>query len=321
MQNSTLCLARFTGIFILASSACMPAVAAQCSAITLVAPFPAGSTTDVIARAMARDMGSRLSLPIVVENKPGAEGQIAAQDVVRAKPDGCRLLFATSGNLSIAPYLRKKPPYQARDFTPIADVGRYTYVLYTSTTLPARSYAEFVEQVKRQPGQYNYGTGSNTNLIAFAFISQKSGLDMTRIPFQGEPPALQEMVAGRVQAIVATTLGIPYVKSNQLKALAVLSPKRTPLLPDTPTLKELGLPSLDIVPWAGLVGPAGLPDETTERLHTAAAQALQDKDVASAARAAGFELSTSSRAEFEKMVTEQDEVYRKRIQELGLPQQ
>jgi len=183
-------IARFARGAVLALLAAAPtAKAADCPVIALVAPFPAGSTTDTIARALAKDMGRQLATAIVVENKPGAEGQIAALDVLKAKPDGCRLLFATSGNLSIAPHIRRQPPYEVhRDFTTIADVGRYTYLLYTNASFPARNYAEFVAEVKRKPGQYNYGTGSNTNLMAFAHLSQKSGLEMTRVPFKGEPP-------------------------------------------------------------------------------------------------------------------------------------
>lgn len=313
-------IARFARGAVLALLAAAPtAKAADCSVITLVAPFPAGSTTDTIARALAKDMGKQLATAIVVENKPGAEGQIAALDVLKAKPDGCRLLFATSGNLSIAPHIRRQPPYEVhRDFTTIADVGRYTYLLYTSASFPARNYAEFVAQVKHKPGQYNYGTGSNTNLMAFAHLSQKSGLEMTRVPFKGEPPAIQEIIAGRVQAIVATTMGIPYVESGRLRALAVMGPRRAELLPDTPTLAELGVPPLDIVPWAGLFGPAGVPPVTADRLHEIVNKALVNKEVAQAARAAGFELNASSRQEFERLIAEQDTVYRQKIQELGL---
>ncbi|MDX3904296.1 MAG: tripartite tricarboxylate transporter substrate binding protein [Pigmentiphaga sp.] len=313
-------IARFARSAVLSLLAAAPAAkAADCPVTTLVAPFPAGSTTDTIARALAKDMGTQLTTAVVVENKPGAEGQIAALDVLKAKPDGCRLLFATSGNLSIAPHIRRQPPYEARrDFTAIADIGRYTYLLYTSASFPARNYAEFVAQVKRKPGQYNYGTGSNTNLMAFAHLSQKSGLEMTRIPFKGEPPAIQEIIAGRVQAIVATTMGVPHVENGRLRALAVMGSRRTELLPDTPTLAELGVPALDIVPWAGLFGPAGVPSATAERLHAIVNKALASKEVSQAARAAGFELNASGRPEFERLIAEQDAVYRQKIQELGL---
>ena len=313
-------IARFARGAVLALFAAVPAArAADCPVIALVAPFPAGSTTDTIARALAKDMGKQLATAIVVENKPGAEGQIAALDVLKAKPDGCRLLFATSGNLSIAPHIRRQPPYEVhRDFTTIADVGRYTYLLYTSASFPARNYAEFLAQVKHKPGQYNYGTGSNTNLMAFAHLSQKSGLEMTRVPFKGEPPAIQEIMAGRVQAIVATTMGIAYVESGRLRALAVMGPRRAELLPDIPTLAELGVPPLDIVPWAGLFGPAGMSPPVTDRLHAVTNKALAAKEVAQAARAAGFELNASTRQDFERLIAEQDAVYRQKIQELGL---
>lgn len=314
---------RYVCCITLALAASTPyARAADCAVVTIVAPFPAGSTTDTIARALARDLGTQIGNAVIVENKPGAEGLIAAQDVLRAKPDGCRLLFATSGNLSIAPHVRHKPPYDAvRDFTAIADIGRYTYVLYTNAGFPAQTYAQFVQQVRAKPRQYNYATGSYTNVMAFAWLAKQAGLQMTRIPFKGEPPAIQEMIAGRVEAMTATTLGAPNVTQGRLRALAVLGPRRTPLMPSVPTLRELGVAELDIVPWAGLMGPAGMPADITEHLHDLVNQALGHPDVRAAAQAAGFELNPSPRPAFQQLVADQDAVYRSEVEQLGLTEE
>lgn len=304
-----------------AVAAVAPAWAAiPCPVVTLVAPFPPGSNTDSVARLIGEKASAALSKPVVIENKPGAEGQIAALDVKRASPDGCRIFFSTSGNLSILPYIRKAPPFDPlKDFTPIVGVGRYTYILYVSPAVPGHTVQDFVGFVKAAPGKYNYATGSNTNLLVFSQIQKQFGLDMERVSYKGEPPAMLDLLQDRVQAIVATTIGLPYVKDGRIKALAVMSAQRSPLLPDVPTFDEAGIKDLAIVPWAGIVGPAGLPPQTVAELSNAFHAAMADPDVQSRAAALGFTLEFSSSSDFAALMREQHSVYGRVIAEVGLP--
>ena len=293
--------------------------ALNCRTVTLVAPFPAGSTTDTIARALSIRLAAELKTAVVVENKPGAEGQIAATDVLRSPANGCRLLFATSGNLSVAPQLRNPAPYDPRkDFSAIADIGRYTYVLYVRPQFPANNFSEFVAAAKAAPGRYTYGTGSNTNFLAFGYIGQLTGTEFRRVPYRGEPPAFTDLIGGQIDAIVATTMGIPFVRDGKVKALAVMARERSPQLPDVPTFAEAGLKNFDIVPWAGLFGPANMPPAIIAALATATNHALTDPTVKTAAAAAGFALTPSTPEQFRKLVAEQHVVYGDKVRQLGL---
>lgn len=294
----------------------------DCRLLTMVVPFPAGSSTDTIARALGEKASASLAIPVVVENKPGAEGQIAAVDIMRAPPDGCRLHLATSGNLSIVPYIRKEPPYDPRtDFTAVAGVGRYTYILYVASDVGAATLADFVAEAKRRPGALNYATGSNTNLLAMAYIQSALGIHLTRVSYRGEPPAILDMIGGRIQAMVATTIGLPHAKEGKLKAFAVMLPKRMDAMPDLPTFDEVGIRGLSIVPWAGLVGPAGIPAETVATLNKVFVSAMQDADVRRKMDDLGFVLMPSSPEAFAKEIADQHVVYGQRIREAGLEPQ
>lgn len=293
-----------------------------CTTVTVVAPFPPGSNTDSVARVIGEKVSEILGKSLVIENKPGAEGQIAAMDVKRAPPDGCRIFFSTSGNLSILPYIRKNPPFDPlKDFTPIAGVGRYTYILYVSPAVPGRTVQDFIAYAKSSPGKFNYATGSNTNLLVFSQIQKQFGLQMERISYKGEPPAILDLIQDRVQAIVATTIGVPYAKDNRIRALAVMSRQRNHLLPDVPTFEEAGIKHLAIVPWAGIVGPAGMPEQIVEKLSSAFLAAMSRADVQARATALGFTLEPSTFSSFASLIREQHQVYGQVIADVGLPAQ
>ena len=282
-------------------AACAAAIATNVQAaypdrpITLVVPFPAGATTDTVARVVSQAASIELGQPIVVDNKPGAEGQVAAQDVVRAAPDGYRLLLGTSGNLSLVPALRKKPPYDVlTDFTPVADVGRFSFFLYVHPSVPAKTLKEFLDYAKANPGKMSYGTGNNTGVVAFSHFNTLNGLDLTHVPYKGEPPAMLDLIAGRTQAMIGTTIGAPYMRDGKLRALVTINAQRNSLLADVPTLRESGMRDLEIVPWAGLVGPAGLPRDVVTRLNKAFVAALNKPEVRAQMDRLGFPLTPST---------------------------
>ena len=291
-----------------------------CSTLTVVAPFPPGSNTDAIARLITEGVSEGIGRPVLVDNKPGAEGQIAAVDVRRAAPDGCRVLFATSGNLSILPYVRRDPPFDpVKDFTPIAEVGRYNFFLYVSPGMPGGDLRSFVDAVRARPGAMNFATANNTNLLVFSEIQKQFGLRMERVNYRGEPAAVTDLMQDRVQAIVGTGVGVPYVKENRIRALAVMAPRRTPLLPDVPTFEEAGIKDLGIVPWAGIVGPAGMSQGTIDTLSEVFVTVMERPAVGDRAASLGFSLTPSRAADFATVIREQHAVYGRVIRDVGLP--
>ncbi|SDB72981.1 Tripartite-type tricarboxylate transporter, receptor component TctC [Belnapia rosea] len=293
-----------------------------CRTVIVVAPFPAGSNTDAIARLIGEKVGEKLGRPLVIDNKPGAEGQIAAVDVRRSAPDGCRLLFATSGNLSILPHIRRDPPYDpVRDFTPVAEVGRYNFFLFVNPEMPGKDVRSWVEAVRERRDGHNYATANNTNLLAFTEIQRQFGLRMERVNYKGEPEALTDLMQNRVQAMVATSLGVPYAKDGRLRALAVMTSQRSPLLPQVPTFAEAGISDLGILPWAGIVGPAGMPGETTDALSAAFVSAMEHRNVRDRAEELGFSLNPSPAGNFAQLVRDQHAIYGRVIREVGLPVQ
>ena len=288
--------------------------------VTLVVPFPPGATTDTIARVLAQHASSGLGRPIVVENKPGAEGQLAAQDVAKSPPDGYRVALATSGNLSVLPAIRRAPPYDAvADFTPVADVGRYQFFVYVHPSLPAKSFRELLDHARANPGKVSYGTGNNTGVLTMAGFRLAHGLDMVQVPYKGEPPAIVDLVAGRVQAMVATGIGIPHAREGRLRMLAALLPQRSPLAPDVPTLRESGQKDLDVLLWAGVVGPADMPAEAVERLNREFNAAMAHPDAVAQIEKLGFTLTPGRADAFAAMVRDQAAAYRRLVREAGLP--
>ena len=306
-------------------AACAAAIATNVHAsypdkpITLVVPFPAGATTDTVARVVSQAASLELGQPIVVDNKPGAEGQVAAQDVMRAAPDGYRLLLGTSGNLSLVPALRKKPPYDVlADFTPVADVGRFSFFLYVHPSVPAKTLKEFLDYAKANPGKMSYGTGNNTGVVAFSHFNILNSLDLTHVPYKGEPPAMLDLIAGRTQAMIGTTIGAPYMRDGKLRALVTINAQRNSLLADVPTLRESGMRDLEIVPWAGLVGPAGLPRDVVARLNKAFVAALNKPEVRAQMDRLGFPLTPSTPEAFARMMKEQLAIHARLVKSAGL---
>lgn len=287
--------------------------------ITLVVPFPAGSTTDGVARSLSARAQTYLGQAIVVENKPGAEGQLAAQDVARAAADGYRITLATSGNLSLLPALRIQPPYDVMaDFTPIADIGRFTFVFYVRQDLPVSTLAEFAEYAKRRPGQLNYATGNSTGQVTFAHLKGRMGVDMVHVPYKGEPPAMMDLLAGRVDAMIGTTIGLPYVKEGRVRALAVLSTTRSAVFPSTPTLEESGFERLPITSWAGVLGPKGLPPAVVARIAAAFNRAAADAQVQAQMDSLGFPLEQGGPEALRPLMAQQLAIHAQLVKQAGL---
>jgi tripartite-type tricarboxylate transporter receptor subunit TctC len=252
--------------------------------IRMVVPFPAGGATDLLARAIAQGLGSSLGQSVVIDNRPGAGGTLGSGEVMRAAPDGHTLLMATSSTHSIAPHLNPNLPYKPElDFTPVAEVATAPNIVLVPKDLPVASMKELITYAKARPGQLNYATSGNGTIVHLtteAFKAQ-AGLFILHIPYRGTALAIPDLVSGKVQLLFDSVVsGLPHVKDGKLKALAITSPKRSPLVPELPTVAESGLPGFESVTWFGVYGPKGLAPEIAARIATELQRALAKPDVA-----------------------------------------
>ena len=288
--------------------------------IHLVVPFPAGGSADLVARIMAKPLGEKLGQPVVIDNKPGADGAIAAEAVATAAPDGYTLFMATYGAMSAVPSLHKATHYDpVKDFTPISTAGKFSMFLFAHPSVPAQTLNEFIAYEHTHTGEVNYGTGNVASIVMAAEMESQAKLHMTQVPYKGEVPAMTDFVAGRIQLMFATPANaLPFVKEGKLKAFATVSDKRSPLLPETPTWHEAGMRDLPIVPWAGVFGPAKLPKDMAHRLSQAINEVLLREDVNTEFAKLGFEPFGSTPDELNAYAKKQHKAWRSAIQSAGL---
>jgi tripartite-type tricarboxylate transporter receptor subunit TctC len=288
--------------------------------IRLVIPFSPGSATDQTARILGQAVSASLGQPFVYDYKPGANGGIAGAEVAKAAPDGYTLLVAGGSPMAVVPAMLKNPPYDSvKDFTPITDLGRFTFFLFVNSHVPAKTLGEFIAYAKANPNKMSYGTGNASGIVAFTQMNSLAGIDLVSVPYKGEPPAVIDLVAGRLDAMWATpstTLG--HLKEGKLRALATSLTVRSKLLPDVPTMEEAGMPKFNIVLWQGLVGPAGMPREIVDRLNREFAAAMKRPEVIAAMDGQAFTLVHSTPEQFGSLVKEQMETYKKLLRQAGV---
>ncbi|GGC25995.1 hypothetical protein GCM10011504_00270 [Siccirubricoccus deserti] len=273
--------------------------------LRLIVPFPAGSTPDIAGRAVATHLGQVLGQPCVVENKAGAGGNIGTDAVAKAT-DGHTIGVSINGPLSTAPALFPNLPYDpARDLAPVSLLLRGAQILVIHPDVPAPDFAGFVAHAKANPGKLAFGSvgsGSGSHL-AMVDIMARSGLDLLHVPYRGFPPAVLDLMAGRIQALVLISAGIlPQIREGRVRALAVTAEARLPQAPDVPTLAEVGLADAASYAWNGLIAPASMPAERVARLATETQRALAVPQTRAALEAAGFEVVGSSPAEFASFI-------------------
>jgi tripartite-type tricarboxylate transporter receptor subunit TctC len=288
--------------------------------IRLVIPFSPGSATDQTTRILGQAVSTALGQPFVYDYKPGANGAIAGAEVAKAAPDGYTVLVAGGSVMAVVPATVKKPPYDpVADFTPIADFGRFTFFLFVNSAVPAKTLGEFVSYAKANPGKLSYGTGNASGIVAFTQMNALAGMNLTHVPYKGEPPAVIDLVAGRLDAMWATpTATLPHAKEGKLRALATSLKTRSGLLPEVPTIDEAGMPQFNIVLWQGLVGPAGLPRPIVERLNREFNAAMKRPEVIAAMDAQAFTLVPGPPEQFGSLVKEQIETYRNLLRQAGV---
>ena len=229
--------------------------------VTILVPFAAGSGTDAISRILAGLLEPIWGQPVVIENRAGANGALAAGATARAAPDGQTLMMTTNTPSAANPALMKKLDYDpVADFTAICRTGNYNFWLVVPESSPFRSVAELLAAAKAKPGQLTYASGNSTGIVAGGAMAAQAGVEMTHVPYRSTPPAITDVMAGRVSCmIVDASSSLGNVKGGQLRVLGVTTKQRSKLLPDVPPLAELGLPGFDVAAWAGLVGPARMP--------------------------------------------------------------
>jgi len=236
--------------------------------IRLIMPFPAGAAADTAARIVAQPLSQGLGQPVLVDNKPGADGAIAAELAAKSAPDGYTLLFAGPTQMLGVPTLRKNPPYDpVADFAPITSVVTFAFFLVVHPSVPAKTLPELIDYVRANPGKLNYASGNIIGVLATAQLMSLGKLEMVHVPYKGEPLAIPDLLDARVHMMFGNgAIVTPLVKEGKLRALATLLPVRSPLLPGVPTIVEGGMPRLTVVPWEGLFAPAKTPRDIVERL-------------------------------------------------------
>jgi len=270
-------------------------------AIRLIVPFPPAGATDIVGRIVAQKLSERLGQPLVVENRPGAGGSLGSELAAKSAPDGYTLLIATSSTHSIGPSLQKLPYDPIRDFAPITHVANVPNVLVVSPALPAKNVKELVALAKSRPGQLNYassGIGTIVHLNAELF-KMLSGVDMVHVPYKGTALSIPDLANGAVAMLFdSLASAIPHIRSGKVRPLAVDAPRRSPLLPEVPTLAEAGMPEFDRYTWFGLFAPAGTPHEIIARLQSETVAALKADDVLERFASVGAEPVVSTPEQF-----------------------
>ena len=278
------CLSRIcTSLLLLSFSAMAAAQTYPAKSVRMVVPFAAGAgSNDIMARLIAQKLAENFGQQFVVDNRPGASGIIGTDIVAKAQPDGYTVLMM-SLTFTVLPSLFSKLPYDTlKDLTPVTMVASAPLMLVVNPSVPAKSVAEFIAYAKANPGKLNFGSGGAgaTPHLAGEMLKSMAGIQVTHIPYKGGAPALADLVGGQIQFMLENIPGtLPFAKAGKLRALAVTDLKRSPLLPELPTLDESGLKGYQIVGWNGLFVPAGTPQSVVNKLHAAVVRALALADV------------------------------------------
>lgn len=277
-----------------AAALALPALHAQQAfpsrPLRLVVGFAPGGAADVVTRIIAKGLGAQLGQQVVVDNKAGAEGIIAAQEVMRAAPDGYTFLLGTNTAMVAVPSLRPNPPYDPfKAFTPLGMAGEFSMFLAVSPALPSRNLNEFLDHVAANPGKYNSASSNSAAELAMLQLLGTRNTKVVNVRYKGDAQAMTDLVSGQIHMMFSTgTLTPTFVRDGRIKSLLTLLPKRSPLLPDVPTGAELGLGKLTITPWAGFFGPAGLPADVADKLGTELRNTLARPEVRDQLVAQGF---------------------------------
>ncbi len=273
--------------------------------VTMLVPFAAGGTVDIVARTIGQKLGAQTGQTFITDNRGGGGGTIATTVVAKATPDGHTLLFHHMG-LVFNASLHDKLPYDTqKDLVPVAYIGATPNVLVVNNTVPVRSVTEFLALAKAKPGTINYGSGGvgSAGHLPMEVLRATTGIDIVHVPYKGSGPAIADLMGGQIQAMLLTIPAVmPYLTEGKLKPIATSGARRSPALPDLPTLAEAGVKGFEYAPWYGVFAPAGTKPEVLKRIHEAINKVLADPDVARALASQGLEVRPMSREEFAGIV-------------------
>jgi len=286
--------------------------------VKIIVGFAPGGAVDVIARAVGAQMATTLGQPVVVENKPGAGTNIAMRALIDSAPDGHTLMLAAN-SLAANPSLYDPPPFDpAKDVTPIALVGQVPVVLAVGTSTGIDTLAAFISAAKAKPGSVTYGSPGNgsTPHLAMALFEHRAGIQLSHVPYKGGAPAITDVLGGHVIAVAVNALEVqPHVRAGKLRVLAVMTPSRSNMFPDVPTVAESGFAGFEAAVWYVFIGPAGMPAPVVERLHRAIQLALATDDVRSRLATAGGEVLPGPVARATALVSTERARYQKLIRD------
>jgi tripartite-type tricarboxylate transporter receptor subunit TctC len=258
--------------------------------ITIVSVFGPGSASDTICRIIADRFSPAIGQPVVVVDKPGVDGALAADYVHHQAPDGYTLLMGTNSPLSADPFLHKINYDPAKDFAPVTRVGSFTLMLVINPTLPIHSVQELVDYAKANPGKLSFASGNTAGIVAGDTLAHWAGIQLIHVPYNSTPPALEDIIAGRVSMMFADfTTAMPHVAAHTLRALAVSRIKRSTLFPDLPTMDQAGITGFNLDAWAGLVAPAGTPPDVVDKLNKTLRPVIESAEVQAKFKNVGFE--------------------------------
>jgi tripartite-type tricarboxylate transporter receptor subunit TctC len=289
--------------------------------IRFVVPYPAGGPLDTVARLLGQKVSESVKQPVVVDNRPGAGGNIGADAVAKSPPDGYTILMGAVATHAINPTLYASMPYDAmRDFAPITQVASTPNVLVVNPALPVTTVREFIAYAKANPGKLNFGSGSTGSAghLAGELFKTMAGIEMTHVPYKGAGPAMNDLIGGQIQLMfdnLASSLG--QVRAGRVRALAVTTARRSALAPELPTIAESGLPGFDISTWFGVFAPAGTPREVLDRLHAEFTRALSSPEVRERMLTLGAEPVSNRPDEFAAYIRAESDKYARVIRASG----
>jgi tripartite-type tricarboxylate transporter receptor subunit TctC len=288
--------------------------------ITFVNPFGPGSGSDTVCRILADPLSAILHVPVVVEDHPGADGSLSALYVHHAEPDGYTLLMATNSPLSADPFLHKNVKYDAlKDFVPITRVGSFTLMLVINPQLPIHSVKELVAYAKAHPNKLSIASGNTAGIVAGDTLEHWAGIKMLNVPYKSTPPALDDILGGRVSMMFADfTTAMPFIRVGKLRALALSRIKRSALYPELPTMDEAGVKGFNLDAWAGLVAPAGTPPQVIAKLNKTLRPIIDSPEVQAKFKTIGFEGFSSTPEALGTYIKEQLIEWRKMVKDANI---
>ncbi|MCY1205705.1 hypothetical protein D9M72_172590 [compost metagenome] len=290
--------------------------------IRLIATYGPGSSIDIIARLVAKSLSEQMGQPVIVENKPGAGGDLGTDIIAKSPKDGYTIGFASAGPITVNPNVRKRMPYDpAKDLAPVALVATGPNVILVNPSLPVNTLQELIGYIKANPDKVSYASAGmgTSNHIAGELFQHYSHTKILHVPYKGNSDAVTDTLGGRTQMVIS---GLPpilsFVKSGRLRALAVADVKRSPMLPDVPTIAEAGLPGAESVAWYGIVAPAGTPVEILDRLNAEIAKAVHDPEVQQKFATLGIAAASDSRQEFGKRMADESARFKELFSQIDL---